>query len=251
MAHKIFASKNSRKKALIALAIVIALLLTLSYLSAPLYSLFKNPDKIKNFILGFGIFAPLVLILLQVLQVLIAPIPGQITGFASGYIFGTVKGTFYTTVATVLGSLVVFVLARKLGRPFVEKVIDKATLKKFDYISGEKGTFALFLIYLLPALPDDAISFMAGLTQITIKKLVLIAFLGRLPGLLILNMVGSGVAGANAKFSVILFSALMVVSFLIYVNRERLEIISIKAAKSFKGNHAKANNKKEKDKLKN
>lgn len=198
----------------------------LSYLSAPLYKFFKNPDKIKNFVLSFGIFSPLVFILLQILQVLIAPIPGQIAGFVSGYIFGTFKGTIYTMIGTVLGSTIAFVLARKFGRPFVEKVIDKTTLKKFDYISEEKGTFALFLIYLLPALPDDAISFIAGLTKIPIKKLVLITFLGRLPGFIILNMVGSGVANAQAKFSVILFSILMVVSFLIYIYREKLEIIS-------------------------
>jgi uncharacterized membrane protein YdjX (TVP38/TMEM64 family) len=137
-------------------------------------------------------------------------------------------------IGTVLGSAIAFVLARKLGRPFVEKVIDRNTLKKFDYMSEEKGTFALFLIYLLPALPDDAISFMAGLTKIPIRKLIIIAFIGRLPGFLILNMVGSGVANSESKFPVVLFSILMAVSFFVYIYRKKLEIISSKAVKNFR-----------------
>ena len=231
MKYKIFASEEYRKKALIALAAILFLTLIILYFSAHFHAFFNDVNKFKNFVLSYGPWAPVVLILLQILQVIIAPIPGQIAGFASGYIFGTIKGTIYTMIGTVIGSFIVFVLARKLGRPFVEKVIDKNTLKKFDCISEEKGVYALFLIYLLPAFPDDAVSFMAGLTKIPIKRLMLITFLGRLPGLLILNMLGSGVANSNIKFSVILFSILMVVSFFVYIYKEELEGLFMKTIK--------------------
>ena len=230
--NNMFSSEKSKNKFFIVLALVIFSVILISYFSAPLYTFFKNPDKIKDFVLGFGVFSPAAFILLQILQVLIAPIPGQITGFVSGYIYGTINGTIYSMIGTVIGSFIAFVLSRKLGRPFVERVINKKTLKKFDYISGEKGTFALFLIFLLPALPDDAICFIAGLTKIPIRKLILIAFLGRLPGFLVLNMVGSGVANSEARFSVILFSVLMVVSFLIYIYRKKLESFSARIVKN-------------------
>jgi len=245
LVHKLFSSANNRKKFFIVLGAILILLLLVSYFSLPLYNFFKNPDRVKEFVLSFGIFSPVVLILLQILQVLFAPIPGQIAGFVSGYIYGTVKGTVYTMIGTVLGSLIAFILVRRLGRPFVEKVIDKKTLKKFDYLSKENGTFTLFLIYLLPALPDDAICLIAGLTNIPIWKLVLITFFGRLPGFIILNMVGSGVANSNVKFSVILLSILMVLSLGIYIYRKKLENIFIKILKTKK--HKKSSSAKKKE----
>lgn len=231
MKYKIFASKEDRKKALIALAAILFLISIILYFSAHFQTFFKDINKIKEFVLSYGPWAPIVLILLQILQVVIAPIPGQIAGFASGYIFGAIKGTIYTMIGTVIGSLIVVVLARNLGRPFVEKVIDKNTLKRFDYLSEEKGTYVLFLIYLLPLFPDDAVSFIAGLTKISIKRLLLITFLGRLPGLLILNMLGSGVANSKAAFSVILFSILMIISFFVYMYKKELEKLFMKTIK--------------------
>jgi len=125
----------------------------------------------------------------------------------------------------MIGSLIAFFLSRKLGRPFVERILKQETIKKFDYVSGEKGEFALFMIFLLPALPDDAVCFIAGLTKIPIRKLMLIAFFGRLPGYIILNMVGAGIASSQAMTAIIIFSAFMVVSFLIYIYRRDIERI--------------------------
>jgi len=232
--YRLFSSKESKKKFLIVLFVFLFFILVFIYFSKSIFSFFNNPDGVKTFVLSFGPWAPVILILLQILQVLIAPIPGQIAGFVSGYIFGVVKGTIYTMIGTVIGSTIAFVVARKFGRPFVEKVIDAQTLKKFDYISSEKGVFALFLIFLLPALPDDAVCYIAGLTKIPIKKLVFITFIGRFPGFLILNMVGSGVANAKTKFAVVLFSIFMVVSFAIYLYRKKLEVIFTKVLKNLR-----------------
>jgi len=202
--------------------ILLILGILIYYFSLPLFHLFKNPERVKNFVISFGIFSPVALVLLQILQVLIAPIPGQIAGLVSGYIYGTIFGTILTMIGTTIGSLIAFILARKLGRPFVEKVIDKKILKKFDYLSKEKGTFTLFLIFLLPGLPDDAVCFIAGLTKIPIKKLVLITFLGRLPGFIVLNMIGSG-AAHNLLFSAILLSALVILSWTLLFYKKKLE----------------------------
>ena len=234
MKQKVFSSSKGRTKFLIALGLLVIVLLSFAYFGKPLFNFFKNPEKIKIFVLSFGAYSPFVLILLQILQVLIAPIPGQLAGFISGFIFGAVLGTLYSMIGTIAGSAIAFVLSRALGRPFVEKVIDKGIIKKFDYVSKKNGTFALFLIYLLPALPDDAISFMAGLTKIPIRNLIFITFLGRFPGMLILNMIGSGVANSKTGFSIILLLSLMAMSFFIYINRKKVEKIAIKLVSKFR-----------------
>lgn len=211
---------KSKSKAVYGIILLILIFFFLFLLVKPYLYLFGDLDQLKVFILDFGVFAPLILVILQILQVLIAPIPGQVMGLASGFLFGPVLGTVYTMAGTVIGSYIAFKISRRLGRPFVEKVVDKKTLKKFDYLAEDKGVFTLFLLFLLPALPDDAICLIAGLTSIRIRTLVLVAFLGRLPGMFVLNLVGHGF---GSSYSIILFSIVMLVSILIFYFREDLE----------------------------
>ncbi len=221
---KIFSSRKNRNKALIIVAVIVAFCIALIYLSKYVFYFLNNPDQVKDFVVGLGILGPVALILLQILQVLFAPVPGQVAGFVSGYIYGVFWGTTYTMIGTMLGSFIAIVLARKFGRPFVEKAVDKSTLKKFDTMAQNKGIFALFLIWLLPALPDDAVCYISGLTNIRIRTLMIIIFFGRLPGFIVLNMLGNGVAIMNATLSFIIFVIIMILSFIIFKTRHKLEI---------------------------
>lgn len=220
---EVFSSAKNRNKALVVLGIIVVIFIGITYFSKYILYFLNNSDEVREFVTGFGMLGPIVLILMQILQVLFAPVPGQVAGFVSGYIYGTFLGTVYTMIGTTIGSFIAIVLTRKYGRPFVEKVVEKHTLKKFDKIAQDKGIFALFLIWLLPALPDDAICYISGLTNIRIKTLMIIVFLGRLPGFIVLNMVGNGIAIANATTSFIIFGALMAISFIIFKIRHRLE----------------------------
>ncbi len=223
MIDHIFASKQSRKRAFTVLAALLLSFAALFYAAKPLFILFKNHTVLEAYLLSFGPLAPLAFIGLQIIQVLIAPIPGQVTAFVSGYLFGWWKGTIYTMVGLIIGSFIAFFLARRFGRPFVEKVVDKPILEKFDYLSTRKGQFALFMLFLLPAFPDDALCFIAGLTAIPLRQLVAIAFLGRLPGMIILNLVGNGIAHDNDILAVVLFSFVLAVSVFGWYHRKSIE----------------------------
>jgi len=216
-----------QRKHIIVLAAVLAVLLlgvvALVIWGGPLFALFSDTDRLHSLVEDAGAWGPLLFIALQILQVFFAPIPGQVTGFAGGYLFGTVLGTAYTLIGAVIGFTLIFILARKLGRPFVEYFVSKKVLDKFDYIANTKGVFVLFLIFLLPAFPDDIICYIAGLTTIRIRILVLIATLGRLPGYLVLSFSGSGVADNNFRTVVIILSVVLVISIMAYWQRDRLE----------------------------
>lgn len=213
-----------KRTAIIHFILFLVLLTTLIIIFwQPLTNLFSSPDKIKSFVLDFGILAPIIFILIIALQVLFAPIPGQVAGLAGGYIFGGFFGLIYSMIGLIIGSFIAFYLARKLGRPFVEKVVNKKTLNKFDKIIKQKGLPVLFLIYLLPSLPDDLICYIAGLTNIKIKNLILVSAIGRLPGFIVLSLVGAGLASQNSVFALILFLAMMILSIIIYLKRQKLE----------------------------
>lgn len=182
--------------AVLGVAAAIALLL---WLGRPLLPLFSDPETARDTIGGLGVWAPLAFMGMQIAQVVIAPLPGQITGLIGGLLFGPWLGLLYTLIGAFLGFWLVFVLARRLGRPFVERFVKPATLAKFDGLLRARGPFVLFLIYLLPAFPDDVISFIAGLTRIPIRTLLMVSLAGRLPGYLVLSFAGQGLTGDNAN----------------------------------------------------
>lgn len=185
--------------------------------------LFSDVNKIKSFVSQFELLAPLVFILLVVLQVFFAPIPGQLIGIASGYLFGAVFGTVYSMIGLVVGSYLAFLSSRYLGRPFVEKVVEKQTLEKFDSFSKTSGSFVLFLAFLLPFFPDDALCFIGGLSEVKLKKLVLVAFIGRFPGFLVLNLLGAGFF--NLKTGIALVATIIVFLIFSYFFREKIKTL--------------------------
>ena len=131
--------------------LVIALMIVVSIIYAgELKMLFTDPEKVKEFIDSFGVWGPIVLILLQFFQVIIFVIPGPVFTVAGGYAFGNVLGVIYSLIGTLLGSILVFYLGRVYGRPFVEKVVSKKDLKYYDAFFKKRGKLALFIVRTVP-----------------------------------------------------------------------------------------------------
>ncbi|HEY4496824.1 MAG TPA: TVP38/TMEM64 family protein [Candidatus Paceibacterota bacterium] len=204
------------------------------YLIKPVFGFINDPEGFKTWIEILGLWAPIAMISIQILQVVIAPIPGQIIGVLSGYTFGVFWGSIYTIIGTLIGSYFLFLAARKFGRPLVEKIVKPRTLSKIDSATNDGGIFALFILWLLPFIPDDIMCLGAGLTTIRIKTLMIMAFLGRLPGLIILNMAGAGFAEQNANISFIILILIAVASFLIFKYKNQLEKLSTKLIDKWK-----------------
>ena len=183
-----------------------------------------SPENIEKFLRDTGPLAPVIFILMQAAQVVAAPIPMQVVGLAGGYVFGVLWGTIYSLIGLTIGSAIAVWLARKFGRALVERFVKKETLDKFDHLAEKGGLMAFFLIFLLPALPDDAICFIAGLTTIPIRQIVAIAFLGRLPGLLSLTIIGEQVRhGLSGAWAIGIITAVVVFAALVIIFRPQIE----------------------------
>lgn len=182
-----------------------------------------NPSKLRDLVKAAGPWGPLVLIIIQYLQLLAAPIPGTVASVLSGALFGPWLGTLYSMIGAMLGSLTVFVLSRKLGRPFVERFVKPGTLKKMDYLAEKAGIFVFFAIFLLPILPDDVVCYMAGLSKIPIRTLMLISFVGRLPGYLVAAFVGSGLTESNYTLVVVVSALFVLLAVGGYAKRKDIE----------------------------
>ena len=194
----------------------------------PLLSLFADTARIQEFVTRFGYWAPLATILLHVAQVLLAPIPGQVIDAANGYLFGAAWGTLYSLVGVIAGSSLAMALARRFGRPWAEKLIKRETLERLDGYSRQRGALFLFLVFLLPFLPDDVACFLAGLTPLPLPELVMLAAVGRLPGILVANLVGAN-AAALTRTQIAFFAAILAaIALAFWRYQERVEAAMLK-----------------------
>jgi uncharacterized membrane protein YdjX (TVP38/TMEM64 family) len=128
----------------------------------------------------------------------------------------------FSLVGIVSGTALAVFLARYFGRPYVERVVDPTVLTRFDELSATHGLSVLFLVFLIPGLPDDAICFAAGVTDIRVRRIVAVAAVGRLPGFLLVNYAGSAAANQDVLQAVVAVTVLVAVSVLGYLYREPL-----------------------------
>ncbi len=184
---------------------------------------FSSKERLNHFIASFGPYAPLAFIGLQILQILLAPIPGEFTGFIGGYLFGTGPGFIYSTVGLTLGSLLAFLISRRLGLPFIRRFVGKEIMDKFDYLMEHKGAFFSFVFFLIPGMPKDYFCYLLGLSPLHVLTFFVISTVGRIPGTLLLTMQGQAIRSENyrAFFVVLGLALLFLVITLIY--RDRIE----------------------------
>jgi len=188
----------SGKWGLVLLSALLALSLLLFLYGAELWTLvvrffnfLSDREKTSAFIEGFGPAAPLVFMLVQVLQVLLAPVPGEATGFIGGYLFGATKGFLLSSVALSMGSIINFGVGRFFGRRYVRKVIPAKYLARFDKVARPEGALIVFVLFLFPGFPKDYLCLFLGLSSLPFKIFVLLATIGRMPGTFFLSLQGA------------------------------------------------------------
>jgi uncharacterized membrane protein YdjX (TVP38/TMEM64 family) len=184
---------------------------------------FSSKTRVNRFVASFGPYAPVTFIGLQALQVLIAPIPGELTGFIGGYLFGILPGFLYSTLGLTAGSLLAFLIARRFGLPLIRRFIAKEIMDKFDYLMEHQGAFFSFIFFLIPGLPKDYFCYLLGLSPMHIITFFLVCTIGRLPGTLLLSLQGQAVRSEHYRgFFVVLGIALFFI-VLAVLYRDRLE----------------------------
>jgi uncharacterized membrane protein YdjX (TVP38/TMEM64 family) len=215
-------------KALIKITILFAMIVVCVFLFFyyDLYTFFISRTKIIDFVNSFGPLSVLIFIGLQILQVIVAPIPGEVNGFIGGYLYGPVMGTLYSTIGLTIGSWIAFVLARWLGLPFVEKVIDAKMLAKYDHFMEHRGTLITFILFLIPGFPKDALSYIIGLSHMKTMTFLMVCTGGRLFGTIMLSVSGNCARNdQNIAMVAILGISALIVALAYYYHDELLRLI--------------------------
>ncbi len=157
----------------------------------PLWAFFGDQGRVREWVASFGPWAPLVSVALNTAQVLLAPIPGQFVGVMNGYLYGVWLGTLYSMTGLLIGTALAMALSRWFGRPLVERLVDPEQLARWDRITHRQGPLFFFLIFLVPSLPDDLVCFLVGLSPLALPRMIVLAMIGRLPGVFVSCWVGA------------------------------------------------------------
>lgn len=188
-----------------------------------LLDLFLDRERLYAFIDEHHSYAALIFIVMQAIQVVAAPLPGEVTGFVGGVLFGSYWGVLYSTIGLTLGSWLAFMLARWLGRPLVERLVDRETIRRYDYVMRHKGMFLAFLLFLIPGFPKDYLCYLLGLGHMSQRNFLMVSIPGRLLGTILLTLGGSYFRDSRwlAFFVVVGLGLLVVLLAMVY--RERIE----------------------------
>ena len=170
-------------------AVFFAVLLLLCW-KAWRMGLFRSLDTLQTFVASYEVGAPLVFLLLQVLQILMAFIPGGLLLSGGVVIFGPWLGLLYNCLGTLLGSSLNFWLAKRWGQPLVHHLLEDATREKYlGWLEQGKKFDRLFAVaILLPFFPDDALCLIAGLSPMNWRRFLTILAL-KIPSIALYSIV--------------------------------------------------------------
>ncbi len=205
-----------------------ALVLIVGGLSFLLYefdfvNLFVCKEKMVEFLDSLGAWRSLGFIALQAVQVIIAPIPGEVTGILGGYLYGPINGVILSTIGLTAGSYIAFVLARVFGKPLAEKIVPRTVMKRFDYLAQNKGLFLVFLLFFIPGFPKDYFCYIFGLSAISTMDYMVVSTVGRLMGTILLTLEGSSLKGGQYWMFWTLAALGLATGALAVIFRKRLE----------------------------
>ena len=187
-----------------------------------LYSHFSDREWINAYIASWGAAAPFVFILLQVMQVIVAPIPGELSGFIGGYLFGATTGFIYSTIGLTLGSAINFGIGRLLGQGVVRRLIPIHHLEKLDRFLHRQGLFLVLVFFIFPGFPKDYLSLFLGVTSMPFNLFLLIAAFGRIPGTIMLSFQGAFLYQRMYGVLAMVFGASAVFVLVAFLFRERI-----------------------------
>jgi uncharacterized membrane protein YdjX (TVP38/TMEM64 family) len=187
------------------------------------WNFFTDRERLNAFIASFGIYAPLVFIATQILQVLFAPIPGELTGFVGGYLFGIGPGLFYSTVGLTIGSYLAFTISRHMGLPFVRRFVGQEIMSKFDYLMEHQGAFFSFLFFLIPGTPKDYFCYLLGLSPMHVFTFLIISTIGRFPGTLLLTLQGQAIRDEDYRAFFVVLGIALLLLVVAFLYRDRIE----------------------------
>ena len=219
--------KRFKKSDIIKFSLLICFLITMITLGIVFSNQIKSRftfENIREFIGDNKALSYLLFVFLQVMQVVIFIIPGDVINATGGFLFNIVLGSILSFVGVVIGSIIAFYISRILGYNFVNKFIKKGKIDKIvSFFNSNTGFVSLFVFCNLPFVPKDILMYCAGLTPLKAKKTFLTYCLSRIPGIIIWNSMGANLYNKSSLGMLITILILLVFLLTIVLIKKKID----------------------------
>ncbi|GHU55656.1 TVP38/TMEM64 family protein [Clostridia bacterium] len=222
-------SKKYKKKSLLKIS---ALLITLIFyigISILFYHIGKNlltekgRELVEQRLNSFGVFAPLLYIFAQVLNVVIPFIPGEPIEILGGVLFGYIFSTIYCFIGIFIGSLITYKIALRFGQPLIEKFVSTEKIQKLKILKSEKRVeITVFTLFFLPGIPKDLLTYIVPLfTKLPPKKYFPICVFARFPSIITSTVVGATLNKGQFLLAIIIFLVTALIGYVVIMVRNK------------------------------
>ncbi len=176
-----------------------------------------------NKVADLGILRYPVMVLVQIVQMILALIPGGPLAFLLGFMFGTIGGAVVGTIGNIIGTAIIVWAVNRFGMKFVNLFCNSKGFEKLKFLHDPKKRDGLFfVVMLIPGTPKDLLTFFAPFTKMKPQNIVWLATIARLPALILSTSVGANLAGGNLGATVILLSVTLFVSVVGLLLKDRV-----------------------------
>lgn len=189
-----------------------------------LFSLWNNREELRIFFRAHPYLSPILFVIFQALQVIVAPIPGEATGFLAGFFFGAFKGFLLSITGIMIGSSVAFYIGRIFKKKILNKYENSPRYLKVKKVFKKYGATGAFFLYLLPGFPKDLLNYFLGLMPLSFKAFLFICSFGRIPGIFALSLQGDVVYGGHPYKIFIVYGVFGIVFMIFFIFKRRITI---------------------------
>lgn len=214
------------KRLIIVIAVCFSLMIVLSLISLPYLNLLSAPEtqeKFKGWVTSFGAGGWFLILCMQVIQIVIAFIPGEPIELLAGVLYGGIGGLFLCLLGCVVGSSCVFLLSRRFGVPLAAKLFKKSRLDEFAFLKDAKKLETIvFLLFLIPGTPKDMLTYVVGISPMKITQFLVISTFARIPSIISSTFIGATIRRGEWRPAVIIFALTAIFGLVGIINQERM-----------------------------
>ncbi len=208
---------NTQQRVVLTLALIFWLSCIFCYVKfgSGLWDIVKDPVNFKTWLSSFGGHDRILFVAVRALQTVVKIIPAEPLEIGSGYAYGTFMGLVYCLLGSVIGSVVILVMTKLLGKKIVEIFVPAGSIQNIRLFKDEKKVNLLvFILYLIPGTPKDVFTYLVGLTPINPVPFLIISSFARIPSIVSSTWCGATLSDKNYLFAAAIFIATLLLGLL-------------------------------------
>ncbi len=178
-----------------------------------------SPDEAAAVLRSFGLWTPLVSVLLMVVQSVLAPLPGSLVAAANGAIYGVWWGTLLSWIGGMAGGLVTYALGRWSGELLAQRWKDTPLWRQLTSVGALRGFWIVLIARMTPIVSLDFVGYLAGIARVPLPLYTLANAIGIIPGMLAYTLIGSELLQGRAISWQIALALILLVAFFVVGRR--------------------------------